>query len=154
MLILEGFQAGLSWRTILKKRKAFATAFLNWNAARIARFTDADAARLMGNAAIVRNRLKIRAAINNARCFLEVRKEFGSFDAFIWQFTGNKTLLPPKPYASMRDVPARTAESDAMSRELKKRGFSFAGSVVCYSFMQAVGMVNDHIHGCFKGISQ
>lgn len=150
MLILEGFQAGLSWITILKRRKHFRTAFDNWDWNIIARYGKRDVARLMSNKAIIRNRLKIVSAINNAKRFIETRKEFGTFSRYMWRFTDNKTLLPKRPYKSWKDIPARTALSDAMSADLKKRGFTFVGSVICYSHMQAVGMVNDHVKGCFK----
>jgi DNA-3-methyladenine glycosylase I len=147
MLILEGAQAGLSWITILRKRKNYRRAFAGWDAAKIARFGEKDFARLMADAGIVRNRLKIGAAIENAKAFLRVRKEFGSFDRYIWQFVGGSPLR--KPRRTLRDVPAHTTESDAMSRDLKKRGFRFVGTTICYSFMQAVGMVNDHLDSCF-----
>jgi DNA-3-methyladenine glycosylase I len=150
MLILEGFQAGLSWITILRKRPAFAKAFCGWDARRIAQFGQQDVERLMTDKSIIRNRLKITAAITNAKLFLEIIKQPGGFDRYIWSFTGGKTLLPKKPYTSLKQVPCTTPVSDAMSKELKKRGFSFVGSTICYSFMQAVGMVNDHIEGCFK----
>jgi DNA-3-methyladenine glycosylase I len=150
MLVLEGFQAGLSWITILKKRPAFAKAFCGWDARRIAKFNQKDVERLMTDVSIVRNRLKITAAINNAKCFLEITKHPGGFDRYIWSFAGGKTILPAKPYKTLKQVPCTTPVSDAMSKELKKRGFSFVGSTICYSFMQAVGMANDHIEGCFK----
>jgi DNA-3-methyladenine glycosylase I len=150
MLVLEGFQAGLSWITILRKRPAFAKAFVNWDAGRIARFNEKDVERLMSDASIVRNRLKIKAAITNAQKFLELSKLPGGFDRYIWSFTGGKPLLPDKPYKTLKQVPCFSPISDAMSKDLKKRGFSFVGTTICYSFMQAVGMVNDHIEGCFK----
>jgi len=147
-LILEGAQAGLSWATILKKRDHYRQAFANFDARRIARFTTADVKRLLRDAGIVRNRLKVQATITNARAFLAVQREFGSFDAYIWRFIGGQ----PKQYRRrrMRDVPASTRASDAMSRDLKKRGFRFVGSTICYAFMQAVGMVNDHTIDCFR----
>jgi len=147
-LILEGAQAGLSWATILKKRDHYRQAFANFDARRIARFTTADVKRLLRDAGIVRNRLKVQATITNARAFLAVQREFGSFDAYIWRFIGGQ----PKQHRRrrMRDVPASTRASDAMSRDLKKRGFRFAGSTICYAFMQAVGMVNDHTIDCFR----
>ena len=148
MLILEGAQAGLSWITILRKRENYRRAFAGWDVEKIARFGEKDFARLMADEGIVRNRLKILAAIENAKAFLRVREEFGSFDRYIWQFVGGSPLRQPR--RTMRDVPAHTAESDAMSRDLKKRRFSFVGTTVCYSFMQAVGMVNDHIASCFR----
>ena len=148
MLILEGAQAGLSWITILRKRENYRRAFADWNVEKVARFGEKDFARLMADAGIVRNRLKIRAAIGNAKAFLKVRDEFGSFDRYIWQFVGGSPIR--KRCRAMRDVPAHTAESDAMSRDLKKRGFNFVGTTICYSFMQAVGMVNDHLASCFR----
>ena len=148
MLILEGAQAGLSWITILRKRENYRRAFADWNIERIARFTEKDIARLMADEGIVRNRLKIHAAIGNAKAFLDVRKQFGSFDRYIWQFVGGKPIQMRR--RTMRDVPAHTAESDAMSRDMKKRGFNFVGTTICYAFMQAVGMVNDHLTSCFR----
>lgn len=148
MLILEGAQAGLSWITILRKREAYREAFANFDPAKVARFTDARVARLLENPGIVRNRLKVAGAVKNARAFLEVQKAFGSFDAYVWPFVGGT----PKGNAwrSLADVPARTAESDALSRDLKSRGFTFVGSTICYAFMQATGLVNDHVQGCFR----
>jgi DNA-3-methyladenine glycosylase I len=148
MIVLEGAQAGLSWITILRKRENYRRAFAGWNAERIARFGEKEFARLMADEGIVRNRLKIRAAIGNAKAFLKVRDEFGSFDRYIWQFVGGSPIR--KRRRTMRDVPASTAESDAMSRDLKKRGFKFVGTTVCYAFMQAVGIVNDHLVSCFR----
>jgi DNA-3-methyladenine glycosylase I len=148
MLNLEGAQAGLSWMTILRKRENYRRAFANWNAAKIARFGERDVARLMADAGIVRNRLKIRAAITNARAFLKVRSEFGTFDRYLWRFAGGKPLQNRRH--AMRNVPARTPGSDALSRDLKQRGFRFVGSTICYAFMQAVGMVNDHLVTCFR----
>ncbi|MBD3319481.1 MAG: DNA-3-methyladenine glycosylase I [Chitinivibrionales bacterium] len=150
MLVLEGFQAGLSWITILKKRDNFRKAFSNWNWNKVARYTDRDIERLMKDKGIIRNRLKIQAAINNAQRFIEIRKEFGSFDTYMWQFTNNKTFRPEKRAKTWKEIPARTKESDAMSKDLKKRGFSFVGPVICYAHMQAVGMVDDHIKGCWR----
>lgn len=147
-LVLEGFQAGLSWRTILHKRENFRKAFDHFDAKKIAKYTDAKVERLMQDAGIVRNRLKILATIKNAQCYLEVQKEFGSFDKYIWQFTGGKTIQ--NKWEHQRDLPAKTAESDAMSKDLLKRGFKFVGSTICYAHMQATGMVNDHIVGCPK----
>lgn len=149
-LILEGFQAGLSWITILKRRELFRVAFDNWDWRVIAAYKGADVSRLMGDAGIIRNRLKIVSAINNAKRFEEIRKEFGTFSRYMWRFTDNATVLPEKPYASWKDVPCTSPISDAMSADLRKRGFTFAGSVICYSHMQAVGMVNDHVRGCFR----
>jgi DNA-3-methyladenine glycosylase I len=147
MLMLEGFQAGLSWSTILRKRENFARAFDGWDARKIADYRPDDIARLMADPGIVRNRLKVEGAVKNARAYLQVVEEFGSFDAYIWRFVNGKPLERPAPQA-MSDVPAMTAESDAMSKDLRKRGFTFVGSTICYAFMQAVGMVNDHLAGC------
>lgn len=149
-LVLHGFQAGLSWRTILHKRENFRRAFHNFDVARIARYREKDVLRLLSNPGIVRNRQKVRAAITNAQCFLEIRKEFGSFDRYIWQFTNYQTLRNPKGITSWKDIPATRPESDAMSRDLAKRGFKFVGSTICYAYMQAAGMVNDHLDGCFR----
>jgi DNA-3-methyladenine glycosylase I len=149
MLILEGFQAGLAWITILRKRENFRKAFSNWDWSKIARYGPKDVRRLMRDAGIVRNRLKIRAAIGNARAFIEVCKEFGSFDRYIWQFTGRKTIRPRKRAKSFHGLPTHTAESDAMSKDLKKRGFAFVGTTICYAHMQATGMVDDHLAGCW-----
>ena len=149
MLILEGFQAGLSWITILRKRENFRKAFKNFDARKVARFGKADVARLMQDAGIIRNRLKIAGAITNAKCFLEVQKEFGSFDRYIWGFTGNKTLRHPKGMTRKTMKPT-SPESDALSKDLKQRGFKFVGSTVCYAHMQATGMVDDHVVSCFK----
>lgn len=148
MLILEGAQAGLSWSTILKKRENYRKAFDRFDARKIAKYDKAKIAKLLADPGIVRNRLKIAATVQNARAFLQVQKEFGSFDRYIWQFVGGK----PKQnrWKSLKEIPAKTAESDAMSKDLKKRGFSFVGSTICYAFMQAVGMVNDHITTCFR----
>jgi DNA-3-methyladenine glycosylase I len=147
-LILEGAQAGLSWSTILRKRANYRKAYDNFDARRIARYDSARVRRLLRDPGIVRNRLKIRASIVNARAFLEVRKEFGSFDNYIWRFVGGEPVQNRR--RGMRQVPARTRESDAMSKDLKKRGFKFVGSTICYAFMQAVGMVNDHTVHCFR----
>jgi DNA-3-methyladenine glycosylase I len=147
-LILEGAQAGLSWETILKKREAYRKAFARFDPKKVAKFDAADEKRLLADGGIVRNRLKISSAISNAKSFLDVQREFGSFDKYIWQFVGGK----PRRNAvkSLKDVPAKTPESDAMSKDLTKRGFRFVGSTICYAFMQAVGMVNDHELGCFR----
>ena len=147
-LILEGAQAGLSWSTILRKRDNYRAAFADFDPARVAKFSDKETAALLLDPGIVRNRLKITGAIINARAFLSVQKEFGSFDAYIWTFAGGKPLINRWP--SMQDVPATTAASDTMSRDLKKRGFKFVGSTICYAFMQATGMVNDHLVACFR----
>lgn len=150
MLILEGFQAGLSWITILRKREAFRRAFRDWDWTRVARFGERDIRRLLADPGIVRNRRKIEAAIRNARAFERVREEFGTFDRYIWRFTGGKTLRPARRATCFAELPAHTAESDAMSRDLKKRGFSFVGTVICYAHMQATGMVDDHQAQCFR----
>lgn len=147
-LILEGFQAGLSWRTVLEKREAFRKAFRGFDPKKVARFTAKDQQRLLGNAGIIRNRLKIAAAINNAQRFLEIQKEFGSFDAYIWQFVGGKPIVNKRK--SFKNLPATSKESDALSGDLKKRGFKFVGSTIVYSHMQATGMVNDHLMSCFR----
>jgi DNA-3-methyladenine glycosylase I len=147
-LILEGAQAGLSWSTILAKRPAYRRAFDRFDPRKIARYGDAQITALLSNPGIVRNRLKVRAAVRNAQAFLTVQKEFDTFDRYIWQFTGGKPLQ--NRWRRMEDVPARTAESDAMSKDLERRGFTFVGSTICYAFMQATGMVNDHVVGCFR----
>ena len=147
-LILEGAQAGLSWDTILQKRENYRRAFNRFDAKRIARYDQRKVDELMGNAGIVRNRLKIASAVENAKAFLRVQKEFGSFDKYIWQFVGGKPKV--NRWRMGKPVPASTAESDAMSKDLKKRGFNFVGSTICYAFMQATGMVNDHAIECFR----
>jgi len=147
-LILEGAQAGLSWSTILKKRPAYRVAFDRFNARKIARYDEAKIAALLANAGIVRNRLKINAAVRNAQAFLAVQKEFGSFDKYIWAFVGGRPIQNRRD--RLQDLPARTPQSDAMSKDLLKRGFTFVGSTICYAFMQATGMVNDHLVGCFR----
>ena len=146
MLILEGAQAGLSWHTILKKRENYRRAFDGFDARKIARYDDRKVAELLANPGIVRNRLKIAAAIRNAEAFLEVQKEFGSFDAYIWGFVGGSPIQ--NSFTSMKQVPAKTDQSDAMSKDLLARGFKFVGSTICYAYMQAVGMVNDHLISC------
>lgn len=151
-LMLECFQAGLSWRTILHKRAHFRRAFDGWDAARIAAYGPEDTARLLADPGIVRNRLKIAAAVRNAQAFLAVQREAGSFDAFVWSVVGGAPLRRPVP-ATPADVPARTPESDALSKVLAKRGFTFVGSTIVYAFMQSVGMVNDHLAGCFRAAS-
>ena len=147
-LILEGAQAGLSWSTILNKRENYRAAFAGFDPVKVARFSDEKLAALLDDPGIVRNRLKIQSAVINAKAFLNVQKEFGSFDTYIWAFVGSK----PKQnrWSSMTGVPAKTIESDAMSADLKKRGFKFIGSTICYAFMQATGMVNDHLLDCFR----
>jgi DNA-3-methyladenine glycosylase I len=145
-LILEGAQAGLSWTTILKKRDNYRKAFDGFRPEKIARYGARDMKRLLGDAGIVRNRLKIAAAIGNARTFLAVRKEFGTFDAYLWSFVAGKPIQ--NHWRRMADVPARTAQSDAMSRDLQRRGFKFVGTTICYALMQATGLVNDHLVTC------
>ena len=147
-LLLEGFQAGLSWLTILRKREAFRKAFAGFDAGKVARFDRRKLDRLLQNPGIVRNRLKVEAAKKNARAFLEVQKEFGSFSVYLWEFVGGR---PKKNrWKTMKDVPASTSQSDTLSKDLKQRGFSFVGSTICYAHMQAVGMVNDHLTSCFR----
>jgi DNA-3-methyladenine glycosylase I len=147
-LILEGAQAGLNWRTILMKRENYRNAFANFDPAKVAEFTEKDGKRLLADPGIIRNKLKITSAITNAQKVLEIQKQFGSFDKYIWQFVGGKPIK--NNYKSGSEIPNTTKESDAMSKDLKKRGFRFVGSTICYSFMQAVGMVNDHITDCFR----
>ncbi len=146
--VLDAFQAGLSWRTILHKRENFRKAFDNYKIKKIANYSKKDFNRLLSDAGIIRNRQKIEAAINNAQKFLEVQKEFGSFDKYIWQFTNNKTIH--NKWKSIKELPAKTLESDTMSKSLKEKGFKFVGSTICYAFMQASGMVNDHLVTCFR----
>lgn len=147
-LILEGAQAGLSWSTILKKRDNYRAAFDNFQAEIIASYDEPKIAELLVNPGIVRNRLKIEATVKNARNFLDIQKEFGSFDRYIWGFVGTGTLH--NGWKSVAEIPARTPQSDAMSKDLARRGFKFVGSTICYAFMQAVGMVNDHTLDCFR----
>ena len=147
-LVLEGAQAGLSWITILKKRAAYRLAFSNFEPEAVAAFDAAKVTQLMNDAGIVRNRLKIAAAITNAKEFLKVQEEYGSFDAYIWSFTGGITI--ENYWDRLADIPGSTDESERMSRDLKKRGFKFVGATICYAFMQAVGMVNDHTVDCFR----
>jgi len=148
LLILEGAQAGLSWSTVLKKRESYRAAFDGFDPELVVRYDDARIAVLMANPGIIRNRLKIGSAIGNARAFLSAQEEFGSFDAFVWSFVGGKPMQNARKPGD--PLPARTAESDAMSRELLRRGFKFVGSTICYAFMQAAGMVNDHATDCFR----
>jgi DNA-3-methyladenine glycosylase I len=148
MLILEGAQAGLSWATILKKREAYRAAYDGFDAERIARYGARKSASLLADEGIVRNRLKVAASIDNARAFLEIRGEFGTFDAYLWGFVGGRPIQ--HAWTSLKQIPARTAESDALSKNLRARGFRFVGSTICYAFMQAVGMVNDHTTDCFR----
>ncbi len=147
-LTLEGAQAGLSWETILNKRENYRRAFDNFDAARIARYTERDVERLLADAGIVRNRLKVAATVNNAQRTLEVREEFGSFEEYIWRFVGGRPIK--NRFRALSEMPAKTEESEAMSVELRRRGFKFVGPTICYAFMQAVGMVNDHTIGCFR----
>lgn len=145
-LILDSFQAGLSWKTILYKRPNFKKAFAQFQVKKVAAFTEQDIERLMQDAGIIRNRLKIKAAIKNAQLFMEIQKEFGSFDTYIWQFVDGKTIQ--NKCQTTKDIPVTNKASDAMSKDLKKRGFKFVGSTICYAYMQAAGMVNDHLIGC------
>jgi DNA-3-methyladenine glycosylase I len=147
-LVLEGAQAGLSWITILRKREAYRRAFAGFDAEKVARFGPRQVARLLADAGIVRNRLKIEAAIGNARRFLAVQEAFGSFDAYVWRFVDGRPIM--NRWKTLKQVPASTPQSDALSRDLKARGFKFVGSTICYAHMQATGMVNDHLAGCFR----
>lgn len=147
-LVLEGAQAGLSWETILRKRDRYREVFDNFDPQRVAAYDDAKVAALLGDAGIIRNRLKIAAAIQNARMVMKVQHEFGSFDAYVWQFVGG--VPQQNQRRGLADLPAKTPESEAMSKDLLKRGFRFVGPTICYAFMQAVGMVNDHVVDCFR----
>jgi DNA-3-methyladenine glycosylase I len=147
-LVLEGAQAGLSWETILRKRENYRSALDNFDPAKIAKYKQGKLDVLMGNQGIVRNRLKILSAVKNAKAFLAIQKEFGSFEEYIWQFVGGKPRV--NRLRALSQIASRTTESDAMSKDLKKRGFTFVGSTICYAFMQAVGMVNDHLVTCFR----
>lgn len=147
-LVLDAFQAGLSWKTILYRREGFRKAFKNFDPAKVAAFKPSDIEKLMQDTGIIRNRLKIEGSVKNARAFMAVVKEFGSFDRYIWTFTNNRVMQPKRN--TLHDIPATSPESDAMSRDLKKRGFSFIGSTICYAYMQAAGMVNDHVCTCFR----
>jgi DNA-3-methyladenine glycosylase I len=147
-LVLEGAQAGLSWSTILKKRPNYTKAFADFDPERVARFTDNRIAKLLADPGIVRNKLKVQSAVTNARAFLRVQKDFGSFDAYVWRFVNGKPIVTAQK--SLRDIPPRTAESDALSKDLLKRGFKFVGSTICYAYMEAVGLVNDHTVDCFR----
>jgi DNA-3-methyladenine glycosylase I len=147
-IVLDGAQAGLSWSTVLRKRENYRKALHGFDPKSIARYTEKDVQRLLKNDGIIRNRLKIESTITNAKMFLQLRQEFGSFDAYIWQFTGFKTVQ--HRFRRLAEIPATSEESDAMSRDLKKRGFKFVGSTICYAFMQAAGMVNDHLVHCFR----
>lgn len=147
-LVLDAFQAGLSWAIVLKKRAGFYKAFSGFNPELIARFTEKDVKRLRADTAIIRNQLKIRATITNAQRFLEIKKKYGSFDAYIWNFTGGKTIV--NKWKTLGEIPTKTEVSDLMSKQLIKDGFKFVGSTICYAFMQAVGMVNDHVISCYR----
>lgn len=147
-LILEGAQAGLSWDTILRKRQNYRAAFDNFNAEKIARYDAKKIENLLQNEGIIRNRLKIKSAIQNAKGFLKIVEEFGSFDTYIWQFVNGKPII--NKWKTLLEIPAKTEISDAMSKDLKKRGFNFVGSTICYAFMQACGLVNDHLTDCFR----
>jgi len=148
MLILEGTQAGLSWITVLRKRENYRKAFDNFDPKKIIKYKEKKIQALLQNEGIIRNKLKVNSVVTNAKVFLAIQKEFGSFDQYIWQFTNHQTIVNrPK---TMKDVPATTKESDAMSKDLKKRGFKFVGSTICYAFMQACGMVDDHVNDCWK----
>ena len=147
-LILEGAQAGLSWSTVLKKREGYRRAFAQFDPNKVARFTEKRLETLLQNPAIIRNRLKVRAAVTNAQAFLRVQEEYGTFDAYVWEFVGGKPIQ--NRWRRMNEIPATSAESDALSKDLKKRGFTFVGSTIIYAHMQAVGMVNDHVLGCFR----
>ncbi len=147
-LLLEGAQAGLSWLTILKKRESYRQAYDNFDPVKIAAYSQRKTSQLLANPGIVRNKLKVAASISNANAFLGIQKEFGSFDAYIWQFVGGKPIK--NKWENLTDIPASTHQSDAMSKDLKKRGFKFAGTTICYAFMQAVGLVDDHLAGCFR----
>jgi len=147
-LVLEGAQAGLSWSTILRKREGYRKAFDNFDARKISKYSEADVSRLLANPEIIRNRLKVNAVVINARAFLRVQKEFGSFDHYIWQFVNGGPIQ--NSWKKMTEIPSSSSESEAMSKDLKKRGFKFVGTTICYAFMQAVGMVNDHVVGCFR----
>lgn len=147
-LILEGAQAGLSWNTILNKRENYRRAFENFAAEQVARFDQRKIQKLLGDPGIVRNKLKINSTVENAKAFLQVQKEFGTFDRYIWQFVKGKPIV--NRWQALRQLPARTEESDTMSKDLKRRGFRFVGSTICYAYMQATGMVNDHMANCFR----
>jgi DNA-3-methyladenine glycosylase I len=147
-LTLEGAQAGLSWSTVLRKRSNYRRAFADFDPTRVARFTPARIERLLEDPGIIRHRQKVESTVNNAKAFLKVQKEFGSFDRYVWQFVGGEQRAETR--RTLGEIPARTLESDALSKDLKRRGFSFVGSTICYAFMQAVGMVNDHLVACFR----
>jgi DNA-3-methyladenine glycosylase I len=148
MLVLEGAQAGLSWQTVLRRREGYRAAFAGFDYERVAAYTDEDFVRLMQDGGIIRNRAKIRATIDNARGFITVRNEFGSFDAYVWPFVGGSPLVGG--FRTLDELPAQTPESAALSRDLRRRGFRFVGPTICYAFMQACGLVNDHLVGCYR----
>ena len=147
-MVLDAFQAGLSWQIVLKKREGFRKAFDHFDFKKIAKYNEDKIQQLLKDEGIIRNQLKIRATVNNAQRFIEVQKEFGTFDKYIWQFTGNKTIH--NKWKQLSEIPAKSPESDAMSKDLQKRGFKFVGSTICYAFMQAAGMVNDHMVNCIR----
>jgi DNA-3-methyladenine glycosylase I len=148
MLILEGAQAGLSWSTVLKKRENYRKALVQFDPQKVARFKQRQVEKLIANPGIIRNRLKIESTVKNARIFLEVQQEFGSFNQYIWKFSGGKPII--NTWHNLKELPAQTRESGAMSKDLRKRGFTFVGPTICYAFMQAIGMVNDHLVDCFR----
>ena len=148
MIVLDGAQAGLSWLTVLKKRENYRKAFDNFDVAKVAQYDEVKIAELLLDAGIIRNKLKVNSAVTNAKAFINVQIEFGSFDAYIWTFVGGKPII--NSWQSVKEVPARTTQSDAMSKDLVKRGFKFVGSTICYAFMQAAGLVNDHVVDCFR----
>jgi len=147
-LCLEGAQAGLSWETVLKKRDNYGVAFENFDPAAVSAFNPRKIERLLGDAGLIRNRLKMESAVGNARALLKLQAEFGSFDAYLWRFVDGRPIL--NAWETIKQIPAHTAQSDAMSKDLRKRGFNFAGTTICYAFMQAVGMINDHLVDCFR----
>lgn len=149
-IVLEGAQAGLSWITVLRKREAYRAAFDNFDVNRVARYDEAKIEALLLNAGLIRNRLKMQAAVKNANAFIRIQEEFGSFDAYIWRFTGGKPIV--NTFTEMREIPAVTPEAEAMSKDLKKRGFTFVGPTICYAMMQSCGMVNDHLASCWKRV--
>lgn len=151
-MVLDAFQAGLSWRTVLHKRENFRKAFSGFDYRKVAKYGEKEIERLLNDAGIIRNKAKIHATVSNARCFLEVQKEFSTFDNYIWQFTGGKTIN--NKLKSLKEMPVSSPESDAMSKDLKKRGFKFVGTTICYAFMQAAGMVNDHLVGCRRHLRE
>lgn len=148
MLILEGAQAGLSWITVLKKRENYQKSFDDFDVVKVSKYSEKKIAKLLENPGIIRNKLKVNAAVINAKAFLEIQQEFGSFDKYIWQFVNHKPII--NKFKSLKDLPAKTEISDEMSKDLKKRGFKFVGSTICYAFMQATGMVNDHVTNCYR----